>query len=448
MRRNPWQHAILSLLCIGIALLLVWLTSRLEPSFDVTSNARHSLNPESVRAADALEGPVEVIAVLGPDPEARAALSTLVARYQAFKPDIELRTINSETNPTEARELQAAAGGELILRTADREQRLQTLSERTFTGALRQLGRQAERTIAFVTGHGERTPVEQTNDDWSLVAERLASIGLKTRELSLVSTPVPPDDIDVLVVAGPSGGWFPGELQALSTWMAKGGNLLWLVDTPFSDDSSGGFDTIGLQLGVDRLPGQVIDVQSQKMDFGAPDFVVLDAFPENPITLSLASPVLLPGASAFAITPLAGQTVTPLLQTPDASWTETGELNGAVRFDAGGDETEGPLLLGMTIERDVRRQPGGESQRIAIVGDADFGSSQFLGNGGNQMFAESLMLWLTGDSNESDFTPVAAKDAGIALGRRSIIGLTATLLAGLPLTFLIVAGVVAWRRRH
>ena len=74
-----------------------------------------------------------------------------------------------------------------------------------------------------------------------------------------------------------------------------------------------------------------------------------------------------------------------------------------MRFDAGGDETEGPLLLGMTIERDVRRQPGGESQRIAILGDADFGSSQFLGNGGNQMFAESLMLWLTGDSNESDF---------------------------------------------
>ena len=441
--RSHWQHLVLSLIAIAIALILLWLCATLTPAFDVTANQRHSLDRTSVHAAESLQDPIEIIAVLGPEPQARKALRSLIERYQVIKPDIDLRFVNPETDPAEARELQAAPGGELILRSGSREQRLQSLSERTFTGALRQLSRKAERVLAFTTGHGERSPMATTNDDWALAVERLASIGLVTRELSLVSDP-PLDDVDVLVVAGPSQDWFPGELKRLSRWLADGGNLLWLVDTPFDDDRGGGFDSIGLQLGIDRLPGQVIDAQSQQMDLGSPTFVVLDAFPEHPVTRSLASPVLLAGATAFAVTPLAGQDVLPLLQTPESSWSDTGELAGAVRFDPGSDETEGPLLLGLTIEREI----AGEPQHIAIVGDADFGASQFLGNGANQPFVDSLLLWLTGDSDETDFDTPPAPDAEIALDRRSIIVLSVSLLAALPLALLLVAGVAAWRRRQ
>ena len=171
---------------------------------------------------------------------------------------------------------------------------------------------------------------------------------------------------------------------------------------------------------------------------------MLDRFPAHPVTRSLASPVLLPEVRALAAVPLAGQTLAPLLQTPEASWTESGPLEGAVRFDAGGDEVAGPLLLGIAIEREV----DGRTQRVAVLGDADFAASRFLGNGANAAFAESLLLWLAGDDDALDFVVRPAPDAELVLGPRAIIALGAVLLVGVPLALLLVGLAVGLARRR
>ena len=217
--------------------------------------------------------------------------------------------------------------------------------------------------------------------------------------------------------------------------MRAGGNLLWLSETPTGADTGPGLDALALELGVETLPGRVIDTASQALDADTPDFVLLASFPEHPVTRALVSPVLLPQARALAAVPLAGQTLRPLLVTPESSWTESGPLEGAVGFDADTDEVAGPLTLALTIEREI----GGAAQRIAVVGDADFGASRFLGNGANAAFAESLLTWLAGDDAALDFVSRPAPDAELALGDTSRIALGALWLAGVPLTLLIVA---------
>ncbi len=101
-------------------------------------------------------------------------------------------------------------------------------------------------------------------------------------------------------------------------------------------------------------------------------------------------------------------------------------------------------LLGITIEREFPEA----NQRFAVIGDADLGASQFVGNGGNQAFLETLFLWLTGDADAIEFVTQRAPDSEVTLSNNAIIWLTAVYLAGLPLALLLTAVMVRWRRRR
>lgn len=442
-------HRLLALIVVALALAIGWLGTRFSTATDLTANARHSLSASSLQVADALDGPLNLTAVMRTDPAQVDALSALVERFRAVKPDITLDIVNPDTDPARARELTTSPGGALILRLGDREQRLQNLSERTLVGAMRRLARDDDRDIVFITGHDERSPTAQTNDDWSELASRLASSGLASREVSLVANPHLDDSIDVVVIAAPRLPYFPGEIASLMDYLNRGGNLLWLAETPTRAeagraDTGPGLDAVSTNLGVDVLPGRVIDTASQALDAETPDFVLLDSFPVHPITTTLVSPVLLPQAHALAVTPLAGQETLPLLATPESSWTETGPLEGEVTPDEAAGEVVGPLLLGVTIERE---QGDRSLQRLAVIGDADFAASRFLGNGSNAVFAESLLLWIAGDGTEAEFLVRDAQDSELALSNTARIALLGTFLVGVPLILLIIAGWL-WRRRR
>ena len=98
----------------------------------------------------------------------------------------------------------------------------------------------------------------------------------------------------------------------------------------------------------------------------------------------------------------------------------------------------------MTIERTLAEG----AQRFAVIGDADFGASQFIGNGGNQSFIESLTLWLTGDADALSFVTQRAPDSELTLSPRSIVIISAIYLAVLPLLLLLFAALVRWQRRR
>ncbi len=437
-------HVIAALLVVSIGILLGWFSQRLSLSVDVTANNRHSLSSTTLSLLQSMYTPVELIAVLAPDTQQRDGIEALVEKFQDIKSDITLRFVNPETDPAQARELNAAPGGELILRTATREQRLQNLSERSLANSLQQLTRDGEKHLVFISGHGERSPSQPTNDDWSIIAEQLANIGLIAREQSLVSEPSIDDDVDLVVIAAPTKKYFPGELASIDNYIQGGGNLLWLIEQDSENSNAPDFSLLSSTLGVVTLPGTVVDTASQALAADSPDFVLLDRFTPHPITSTLASPVLMPQATALAVTPQAGQEILPLLQTPEASWTETGQLSGEIRFDADSSEISGPLLLGVTIERAL--QTG--SQRFAVIGDADFAASQFVGNGGNQHFTESLVLWLIGEADSMEFVTQRAPDSQLSLSNRSAIFISVLYLVAFPLLFLVVAGIVRWRRKR
>ena len=444
MRKPDWQQFALAAVVTVFVLLCGWFSQRFSGAIDVTANHRHSLTLQTQNTLTVLSEPVNILAVLGPEQTQRDAVTALVDRYQALQPNITLEFINPETQPARARELDIKIGGELIIRNTQREQRLRRLSERALTNALRQLNREGDRQLTFITGHEERAPDSQGNGDWQLSTSQLAQIGLTSNTTSLVTNPRIDQATDLLIIAAPRRPYFPGEIASVLQYIGQGGNLLWIVEHSNSADGGVNLDALAIEFGVDALPGKVIDTASQAINADAPTVVVLDRHAKHPINGNLTSPVLLPGSKAFAITPLAGQTILPLLLTPESSWTETGELQGEVRFDENTEEIAGPLTLGVTIER----QLGDNTQRIAILGDADFASNQFAGNGSNQAFLESLVLWLAGDDQALEFVTQAAPDTQLILTNQAIVVLSGVFLLGIPLLMLGIAGWLAFRRRR
>ncbi len=438
------QYWLLYALVVSITLAFIWIASRTNTSIDLTANKRHALSEQTIKAVQALQGPVSITAVVGPSATQRNTLIELVSRYQAHNPLINLDFINPDTDPERARQLNAAAGGELIVTGMGREQRLQSVSERSLTGALRQLNRDGERKLAFVIGHEERSAVDSGPGNWTALTTRLQSIGLHSEALSLITHPRIGDDINVLVIADPRRPYFPGEIAGLLEYVNQGGSLLWLTETALNKQTGSGLAALGLELGIEPLPGVIIDTASQAANAGSASFLILNSFSQHPVTQGLTSPILLPQAKALSVTALAGQTLLPLLQTPEASWTETGALEGAVQFDQNSDEQPGPLVVGVTIERQIK----GKEQRIAVIGDADFASDRFIGNGANLGFAESLILWLSGESDALSFVTMPAPDANLTLSRQSILIISISLLFILPLLLFTIAGITAWRRRR
>lgn len=443
MRRSIKQHVVLGVLCAGIVFALGWFSERYSEQFDLTANKRNSLTDSSIAAVQALPGTTDIIAVIGPNQNARNAVESLVERYQAHTPDLQLRFLNPDTNPAQARALNAAPGGELIIRNNANERRLQAVSERALTGVFRQLASEGSHNIAFITGHNERSPLLSTNSDWGLATDAMSRIGINVVEHSLVTDPRLPDSYDLIVLADPRRPYFPGEIASINEWLQRGGNLLWLQETDTHAETGPGLTRFADELGIQSLPGRVIDAASQQLVQGSPTFVVLDRFVPHPTTRQLTNPVLLPEAQAFAVTPLAGQNTAVLLKTPDASWTELGDIEGEIQFDENSAEVVGPLILGVAIERRINDI----DQRIVVIGDADFGASAYLGNGANLAFIESLYLWLSGDAAALEFVTKPAVDAELQLSSTDIIGLTSAFLVIVPLALLSVAGIAAWRRR-
>ncbi len=80
-----------------------------------------------------------------------------------------------------------------------------------------------------------------------------------------------------------------------------------------------------------------------------------------------------------------------------------------IRFDADAGELKGPLDFGFALSR-LSPSPDKSEQRAVVIGDGDFLSNTFLGNGGNRALGERVFDWLLGDDKLVDLPPRGAPD--------------------------------------
>ena len=443
LRRRLWLQNQLFTLLFALAMgLLAWLSTRYPLQADWTANGRNTLSAASQALLARMDAPIQITAYVREQPALRDAIARVIGRYQRYKPDLTLHFVNPDLLPDRARELGISGDGLLYVDYGGRSEKLQQLNEQALTRVLQRLSRPGERAVLFLDGHGERKPLGVANHDLGTFGQELEKIGIRPRPLNLVAEARIPTDAAALVIAGSRTPLALGAVEAILEYVRQGGHLLWLRDP----DEPAVLQPLAAVLGIAFLPGVVVDADAPGLGIQNPAFIPIADYGPHPITEKLRAPALLPQAAALTVQPGGGWTAAVLLESQPRSWTETGPLEGPMQFDPDSAERSGPLTVGVAL---VRPRPDAalSQQRIVVIGDGDFLSNTYLGNGANLELGLNMFNWLTVDEVPILIPPRIAPDPNLTLSAGALALIAAVFLIGLPVT-LIASGWLIWFRRR
>ncbi|GMR07221.1 MAG: hypothetical protein BMS9Abin26_0223 [Gammaproteobacteria bacterium] len=497
------QNIAFVLLFLTVVGLLGWLSTRYTIVADWTQSGRNTLSEASVSLLKTIEGPLSITAFVRQSPESttlRGRIEDIIGRYQRHKPDINLGFVNPDIEPQLIRDLGISVEGELLIRFGPRKEKLQNLTEQGLTNAIQRVVRSQEKWAMFLEGHGERSPRGQANHDVAEFVEQLKSKGIRVLTLNLARTRVIPDNTSVLVIASPQVSLLASELRTINDYIERGGSLLWLSDPDPQSGPLFGMDSIAEKLGIEFYPGTIVEPATQTLGIDDPRFALVTEYPSHGITANFNLVTLFPQASGIDMqapdksdkSDKSGKSVASdtsgdwtsiaILMSSSQSWSETGEMNDRIQLDRGSD-IPGPLTIGVALTRDLPEEGNTEEtstsettpgktdpdevnpdkinpdninmagqanprlQRIVVIGDGDFISNGYLGNGGNLDLGLRIVNWLSRDDDFISIPAITSSDQNLQLGpvASGVIGIGFLLV--LPL-ILLATGIVIWVRRR
>jgi hypothetical protein len=423
-----------------LLVLLAWLSGRYDVQWDWTQRGSNTLNPISMEIVQRIPGPIHVIAYVPETAKLRDQVRRFIARYQYLKPEIELTFVDPLRHPDQTRRQGVSLSGEIRLKYNQREERIQRLDEEHFSNALLRLGQTEQRWIASLSGHGERDFLGKANHDLGEFGTKLKQQGYQVVEIDLATTPTPPDNTTLLVIASPQRALLDVEIDRLRDYIAKGGNLLMLSEP----ESQVGNSMLRQLTGIKQLPGTIVDANVKELGIDNPAIALVPRYPDHQAIQGFKLLSLFPQAAALELPEQSMWTTAMLLQTLDKSWNETGPLTGEIERNPLSGEEAGPLTLGVALTRQVKQH----EQRIIVIGDGDFLSNSFLNNAGNLDLGLKISRWLVGDDQLVSIPVSEASDRELHLSNLAIgvIGIGSLLVA--PLMLLLYGGLLMWQRNR
>jgi ABC-type uncharacterized transport system involved in gliding motility auxiliary subunit len=433
------QHHAFVLFFLTLVALLGFLSYQYHALSDVTQDNRNTVSEGSEDILKQMQGTVSVTA-FAPDDEAfRQSIKNFIARYKRTKSDIKLSFINAATEPRLAQEAAIKANGELVIEYQKRSEHLiPPYTEQEFTNVLIHLSRTHRQAVMILSGHGERSFVNNGNHDFGAFAKQLALKGFSLAQPNLISTPSLPRDGAMLIITSPKVNITAIEVTKIKTYLESGGNLLWLLD----DENLHGLDEIAKYLGLEVTQGLVID-QSAAEFGGDPKTAVAVQYGDHPVTENFRIRTSFPEARKVAArgTYENGWQVQDLIHVAPNGWLQNDLKKTSFNEK---QDIPGPINIALSIERKY----GKKGQRVVVVGNANFLSNTFIINGGNLDLGLNMVNWLAGDDNLITIQPTLLKDSNLNLTAESnykLVFISFQIL--IPLGLLIFGVFTWWNRR-
>jgi hypothetical protein len=300
--------------------------------------------------------------------------------------------------------------------------------------------------VAFLSGHGERDPFNESNQGYSTLKQTLETSGVEVQDLNLLKTTIIPDNISVLVIASPQAELLAGEEQLIVDFVDGGGNLLWLSD-PITDFLP--LPSLAKKLGVSWVVGTIIDANQKlrsMLGIKHPAVVPVVEYQQHVVTSKLKNQTLFPFATGITIATPEKWQAKPLFYSLPRAWAEASELSGEnIVFDSDSGDTQGPLLMAASLTRDLGNKT---QQRVIIIGDSDFAANAYIGHGENLALIASTLQWLAHDDQRISLLPYQPPDVSIQFSNTAIATLAASYLLIVPLGVLLIGVFVGIRRRR
>src|SRR5687768_1255515 len=457
-----------SLIAIGIAVALNIIVEGVPAArADLTAGQDFSLSPQTKKVLQDLGNRnSNVVALVFEDsrnPQARQTAEDLLKEYSAQTPRLTYRFVDPRLEPARAQQYNVRRYGVVVFEDGTKREVAESSTEREFTSALLRLAETRRRTVAFLTGHGERDMNSLEQQGYAQARQSLEENNYQVLTWSLITSPtISLDQASVLVVAAPSQAIPPREVAAIQTYLDAGGHALVILDPSMLPPAVASLSPLLARYGVTPNPGFAIDIP-KRFSQQDPTNIFVDRYPPNAITEEISRNGLVTGfslAMGLSMTPtVSTYTVTPLIQTSGTqpeSWLETNTQAQLLQFDPGQD-VPGPINLALSVAPQDLSASGTQTEtaqintRLAVFGDAEFAAnillSPELGFSNLDLFGNTVS-WLAGADELVSIRPKepsAPRTITLDSTQQNLVLLTAVF--GLPL-LVFLFGIINWMRRR
>jgi ABC-type uncharacterized transport system involved in gliding motility auxiliary subunit len=441
---------------LGIIVVVEAISLRHSHRFDLTTNKRYSLSPQSQQLLAELPQPVKATAFYQDTQTGRETAKDLLDQYAYYGKQFTSEFIDPDRNPGLAKHYGITAYGTIVLESGDKEEKVLTADEENLTNALLKIIREGKKVVYFLEGHGEHSLNNTEREGYSEAKRAIESQNYVVKPLSLLTEGKLPDDASILIIAGPRKDLLDPELAEITHFIERGGKALFLVDP----EGPPGLATYLANYGIQVVEGVVVDPVSRLfgMDYLTP---VVSSYEQHPITKNFEVASFLPLALSVKTTDKMPERVSSqiLARTSPNSWLERGQEErqgiargeGRLAYNEGVDE-KGPVPVAALATTTIRREGSTDKEptkaRIVVFGDSDFASNNYLNLSGNRDLFLNTVSWLAEEENliairpkdsGSFFTPVTANQERLIFWL-SMIVLPAVVLGSGVATYI-------WRRQ-
>jgi len=477
--------AVLLAAVVGITVVVNLAVSAHDLRFDLSGGDMYTPSPQTVTVMESLDADVHAIAFTTGNGVMDTELTDLLDEYSRLSPHFSYEMVDPDRNPSVARRYGVTKYGTIVLESGDRTQMLyaydlfqQGISPETlvFTGeesvtrAIVELTGETRGVVAFLEGHGEKTPV--MSFQW--LEGQLKGEGYEVDSINLAREGSVPEDVDILVMAGPTKDLDAREFDELESFVESGGRLFVMVD-PLPGKSLPRLEELLSRWGVELQDDVVVDPQRAYF---------LDALSPAPyynwhdITKELINRklgVMLPRARSLELTKarVDGVAAQSLLRTSNGSWGETNmEAREASRDD---EDVPGPLTLALAVtspthatgagtgsgqaqasdkgegEQESAGEDEGEPEAgpvMVVMGDSSFIETEWASFQGNADFFMNVIGWLSHEESTITIRPRVRTLERVFLTPTDVRKIFWGTVVALPVAVLAVGAGIWIRRRR
>ncbi len=415
------QHYYFITVLIGIFILIGMLTVRYDRRIDITVDGRNSLHASSEKIVKQLDAPLSVTAFSRGNPQVKKLIYRLLDKYRQSA-EITLTFKNPDMEIDLVKQYNITRDGELVIDYKGKQEHVADLSETSITKAIYRLLQSKTKDILFVIGHNERQFGNGLSDYGTLV-DKLKSRDFDVGTIDLKLTDNVPKNTDSLVIADAKFPLTDSESKVISDYLKRGGRLLWLGEFYGQPQAN-----LIANLGVKIEPKTVINRLGKKYQLNNPEYLVIE--PNNDFVLlnHINTMLLFPKASPITILPTSAskqwQALPFLLPTGD---TFIKDNNNTITKP----KNEIPIALLLTPKQMK------QTEKVIVIGDADFMSNQFIGFGQNMDFSLGIFEYLS--ASNDDFIQISDNlPAPIVMSEKTISYLAVIFMMIVPIAVLII----------
>jgi ABC-type uncharacterized transport system involved in gliding motility auxiliary subunit len=416
---------------------------------DLTPTKRFTLSPRTQQVVRELKTDVRVMAFVHSDRPENFFLEDMLSRMAALSPRFRYTIVDINRNPALARQYQAVQYGTLVFES-DGRQKGTVLGggENAVVSTLLQVTRGGEKAVYFLVGHGEGDLDNAIpHEGYSKLRGALVDDFYQVKPLSLAQTGGVPEDAAVVVLLGPKAQILPFEIEALESYVQRGGALFILLEINAPSSLVSFLEKYGV-----HLPDLVAIDPSKRLYAG--EMITFRASPtaqQHPMITSVNAAPIFSLARVVEVRedPTKGIIARPILATSGYGWATAPEnvtKDGNATFVEERD-IRGPV----PIAGEVALRTGDTLGHIVVFGDADLVNNALLEQGGNRDLFVNAVNWLAEDIGQMAARPEQQRSAVhqffLSAEQGRMVLLLSTVL--MPGAFLLVGiGIYFWRRQR